>query len=183
MQFLRWSCEKLLHTENHSALALVVPLSFLEAESYKYARKYLVEHFSNIWAVAIDTDARTGIRGDSLFNTMQGRAVILLTRKFGEDNTVTEINYVDMSRGKRSQKIAMLSADIDSIIASFETFSVNEAMYSFMPVRPFNEALYNRFWPISSENGDVSVFLKQCSGAKMAPTALLTHVKDMPDVA
>ena len=177
MQFLRWSCEKLLHTENHSALALVVPLSFLEAESYKYARKYLVEHFSNIWAVAIDTDARTGIRGDSLFNTMQGRAVILLTRKFGEDNTVTEINYVDMSRGKRSQKIAMLSADIDSIIASFETFSVNDTMYSFMPVRPFNEALYNRFWPISSENDDTSVFLKQCSGAKMAPTALLTHVK------
>lgn len=177
MQFLRWSCEKLLYTENHSALALVVPLSFLEAESYKYARKYLVEHFSNIWAVAVDTDARTGIRGDSLFNTMQGRAVILLTRKYGDNATITQINYTDMSRGKRSQKITALSADIDAIVASFETFHINETMYSFMPTRPFNEDLYNRFWPISSENGDKAVFLKQCSGAKMAPTALLTHVK------
>lgn len=177
MQFLRWSCEKLLHTENHSALALVVPLSFLEAESYKYARKYLIEHFSNIWAIAIDTDARTGIRGDSLFNTMQGRAVILLTKKYGDDATITEINYVDMSRGRRSQKIDALNADIDTIASSFERFRINETMYSFMPTRPFNEELYNRFWPISSENGDKAVFLKQCSGAKMAPTALLTHVK------
>ncbi len=177
MQFLRWSCEKLLKTENHSALALVVPLSFLEAESYKYARKYLIEHFSNIWAIAIDTDARTGIRGDSLFNTMQGRAVILLTKKYGDDSTITEINYVDMSRGRRSQKIDALNADIDTIVSSFERFRINETMYSFMPTRPFNEELYNRFWPISSENGDRAVFLKQCSGAKMAPTALLTHVK------
>ena len=177
MQFLRWSCEKLLKTENHSALALVVPLSFLEAESYKYARKYLIEHFSNIWAIAIDTDARTGIRGDSLFNTMQGRAVILLTKKYGDDATITEINYVDMSRGRRSQKIDALNADIDTIVSSFERFRINETMYSFMPTRPFNEELYNRFWPISSENGDKAVFLKQCSGAKMAPTALLTHVK------
>lgn len=96
MQFVRWSREKLLNSECHSVLAFVVPLSFLEAESYKYARKYLVEHFSHIWTVAIDTDARTGIRGDSLFYTMQGRAVILLTRKYGEDATVHEINYVDL---------------------------------------------------------------------------------------
>lgn len=177
MQFLRWSCEKLLHTENHSALALVVPLSFLEAESYKYARKYLIEHFSNIWAVAIDTDARTGIRGDSLFNTMQGRAVILLTKKYGDDATISEINYIDLSRGRRSQKVAALNTDIDTIVSSFARFPINETMYSFMPTRPFNEELYNRFWPISSENGDKAVFLKQCSGAKMAPTALLTHVK------
>ena len=91
MQFLRWSCEKLLSSECHSVLAFIVPLSFLEAESYKYARKYLVEHFSHIWAVAIDTDARTGIRGDSLFYTMQGRAVILLTRKYGVDTAISEI--------------------------------------------------------------------------------------------
>jgi hypothetical protein len=108
---------------------------------------------------------------------MQGRAVILLTKKYGDDATITEINYVDMSRGRRSQKIDALNADIDTIASSFERFRINETMYSFMPTRPFNEELYNRFWPISSENGDKAVFLKQCSGAKMAPTALLTHVK------
>lgn len=177
MQFLRWSCEKLLNTENHSALALIVPLSFLEAESYKYARKYLLANFSNIWAVAIDTDARTGIRGDSLFNTMQGRAVILLTKKYGETVNTTEVNYLDLSRGRRTDKIEALNADIDSIMASFEICRINETTCSFMPVRPFNEELYGQFWPISSENGDRAIFLNQCSGAKMAPTALLTHVK------
>lgn len=176
MQFVRWSCEKLLSSECHSVLAFVVPLSFLEAESYKYARKYLVEHFSHIWTVAIDTDARTGIRGDSLFYTMQGRAVILLTRKYGENATVHEINYVDMSRGRRGEKIAALEADIQNIMNSFETFPVSDTMYSFMPSRPFNQDLYARFWPISNDNGN-AVFLNQCSGSKMAPTALLTHVK------
>jgi len=177
MQFLRWSCEKLLHSENHSVLAFVVPLSFLEAESYKYARKYLIEHFSKIWAIAIDTDARTGIRGDSLFNTMQGRAVIILTRRYGDENTISQVNYIDMSRGRRPQKVSALESDIDSIMASFQAFDVSEGMYSFMPSRPFNQDMYRNFWPVSSENGEKAVFLNQCSGAKMAPTALLTHVK------
>ncbi len=176
MQFLRWSCKKLLDSECHSALAFVVPLSFLEAESYKYARKYLIEHFSHIWAIAIDADARSGIRGDSLFYTMQGRAIILLTRKYGENTHINEINYIDMSRGRRTEKISALETDIQSIIESFETFPVSDVMYSFLPVKPFNREMYARFWPISNDSGK-AVFLNQCSGSKMAPTALLTHVK------
>lgn len=177
LQFLRWSCDKLLASENHSVLAMVVPLSFLEAESYKYARKYLTEHFSNIWVVAVDTDARTGIRGDSLFCTMQGRAVILLTRKFGEVTSIRKINFLDISRERRARKLEMLEMDINNIMDSFESFNISDAMYSFMPSKPFNETLYSQFWPISSEHGNRAVFLNQCSGAKMAPTALLTHVK------
>lgn len=176
MQFVRWSCEKLLNSQCHSVLAFIVPLSFLETESYKYARKYLVEHFSHIWAVAIDTDARTGIRGDSLFYTMQGRAVILLTRKYGENTPISKVNYLDMSRGRRIEKIAALEADIRAVLPLFETFSVSDMMYSFMPSKPFNQELYARFWPISNDNGR-AVFLNQCSGSKMAPTALLTHIK------
>ena len=176
MQFLRWSCKKLLDSGCHAALALIVPLSFLETESYKYARKYLVEHFSNIWAVSIDTDARTGIRGDSLFCTMQGRAVILLTRKYGVNTHINEINYIDMSRGRRTEKIAALESDIPTIMQSFETFPVSNEMYSFLPSKSFNKEMYARFWPISNDSGK-AVFLNQCSGAKMAPTALLTHVK------
>lgn len=176
LQFIRWSCEKLFASECHSVLALVVPLSFLEAESYKYARKYLAAHFSNLWAIAIDADARTGIRGDSLFHTMQGRAVILLTRKFNETASIEEVNYIDLSRGRRAEKIALLETDIQSIIETRETFKLADAMYSFMPSRPFNQEQYAHFWPISSQNGD-AVFLYQCSGAKMAPTALLTHVR------
>lgn len=176
MQFLRWSCEKLLRSENHSVLSLVVPLSFLEAESYKYARKYLIQHFSDIWVVAVDVDARTGIRGDSLFNTMQGRAVILLTHKYGDNSTVSEINFLDFSRGRRDEKIRKLETDMDEILNSFEKFRISETMYSFMPSHPFNEEMYATFWPISSDHGK-AIFRNQCSGAKMAPTALLTHVK------
>ncbi len=177
VQFLRWSCEKLLASDNHSVLAFIVPLSFLETESYKYARKYLVEHFSNIWAISIDTDARTGIRGDSLFMTMQGRAVIVLTRKYGENDVASEVNYADFSRGKRREKEAILQGNIDDIMSRFVTFPINDSMYSFMPSRPFNEQLYAQFWPISTETGESGIFLNQCSGAKMTPTALLTHVK------
>jgi len=177
MQFVRWSCEKLQNSQCHSVLAFVVPLSFLEAESYKYARKYLVENFSHVWAVAVDTDARTGVRGDSLFYTMQGRAVILLTRKYGEQTPIREVNYIDMSRGRRAEKIAALEKDIKTTLASFETFQITDNMYSFMPSRPFNQELYNSFWPVSSDIGK-AIFLNQCSGAKMAPTALLTHVKE-----
>ena len=178
MQLMRWSCVKLLNSECHAVLALIVPLSFLEAESYKYARKYLVEHFSEIWAIAVDADARTGIRGDSLFYTMQGRAVILLTRKYGENNHINKINYIDLSRGRRTEKIAALEADIQTIMNLFEDFPVSDKLYSFIPSRPFNQELYARFWPISSENQNShAVFLNQCSGSKMSPTALLTHVK------
>lgn len=177
MQFLRWSCEKLLHSPNHSALAFVVPLSFLEAESYQYARKYLVEHFSKIWVVAVDVDARTGIRGDSLFNTMQGRAVIVLSRRYGEETPISEFHYLDLSRERRAQKTAALERNIDHIMASFQTYPVTDGTYGLLPTRPFDKALYNKFWPISSEGSGKAVFLYQCSGAKMAPTALVTHVK------
>lgn len=177
MQFLRWSCEKLLNTKNHSVLSLVIPLSFLEGESYKYARKYLVEHFSKIWAVAIDADARTGVRSDSLFSTLQGRALIVLTKKYGDDAAITEINFADMSHETRKQKEILLGADGASIMMTFTSHRVNENTYSFMPVRSFNEELYKKFWPVSSGSDEPTIFINQCSGAKLAPTALLTHVK------
>ena len=90
LQFLRWGCEMLEHSNNHSVLAYIVPATFLEAESYKYARKYIVEHFSSAWIVSVDADARAGIRSDSMFRTQQGRAVLIATRKFGETSAMNE---------------------------------------------------------------------------------------------
>ena len=177
MQFLRWSCEKLLVSDCHSVLAFIVPLSFLEAESYKYARKYLSEHFTKIWAIAIDEDARTGIRGDSLFKTMQGRAIIILTRKIGGETTTLKYNFIDISHFKREEKAAVLEGDINEIINRFEIHKITKAMYSFMPSRPFDEEMYAKFWPISTETGEAGIFLNQCSGVKTGATALITHVK------
>lgn len=177
MQFIRWSCEKLLRLQNNSVLSLVVPLSFLEAESYRYARKYLMEHFSNIWVVPIDADARTGIRSNSLFHTLQGRAVIILTRKFGEDPGFSEYQFVDFSKGSISEKENCLNQDINQVIGQFSTYNIDVNTLAFYPAKPFDEDKYNLFWPISDDNDHNAIFMNHCSGIKLAPTALFTHVK------
>lgn len=177
MQFLRWSCKKLLDSKNHSVLALVVPLSFLEAESYKYARKYLCEHFSDVWAVAVDADARTGVRSDSLFHTLQGRAVIVLTRKYGDDTPIKKIHYCDYSHSMRGDKERLLSDDISKIASRFEEYKIETDTVAFAPVKPFDIEMYKKFWPVSDENGKKAIFLNHCSGIKLAPTAIFTHVK------
>lgn len=177
MQFLRWSCKKLLDSQNHSVLALVVPLSFLEAESYKFARKYLCEHFSDVWAVAVDADARTGARSDSLFHTLQGRSVIILTRKYGEETPVSKIHYCDFSHSVRGDKERLLSDDIASIAERFAEYDIDIDTVAFSPVKPFNTGIYKKFWPVSDINGQNAIFLNHCSGIKLAPTAIFTHVK------
>lgn len=177
MQFLRWSCKKLLDSQNHSVLALIVPLSFLEAESYKYARKYLCEHFSDVWAVAVDADARTGVRSDSLFHTLQGRAVIVLTRKYGDDAPIRVVHYCDYSHSMRGNKERLLSDDISNIASRFEEYGIDTDTVAFSPVKPFDTEMYKKFWPVSNENGQNAIFLNHCSGIKLAPTAIFTHVK------
>lgn len=177
MQFIRWSCKKLLDHESHSIMSLVVPLSFLEAESYKYARKYLVENFSSVWAVAIDADGRTGVRSDSLFNTLQGRAVIILTRRYGEQAHINEFRFADFSKGSKEEKEALLGSDIDDLVQRFTCHAVDQVTYAFCPTLPFNTELYNSFWPISGESGQCAIFNQHCSGIKLAPTAMFTHVK------
>lgn len=177
MQFIRWACKVLLDSENHSVLSFVVPASFLEAESFKYARKYLCENFSDAWIINIDADARTGVRSDSLFRTLQGRAAIILTRKYGEDNGLDRYHYCDFSKLTRSEKEAELTDSLDTIISKYEEFDVNGTTYSFAPSQSFNSELYDKFWAVSGEDNQTAIFKKHCSGIKLAPTAAFTHVK------
>lgn len=177
MQFLRWSCKKLLDSHNHSALAFVVPLSYLEAESYKYARKYLCEHFSDVWAVAIDADGRTGARSDSLFHTLQGRAVIILSRRYGQEIPITKFHYCDFAHNLRLRKEQLLSEDIQNIAEKFKEYPLDPDTLSFYPAKPFNTEMYAKCWPVSGENGQSSIFVNHCSGIKLAPTSIFTHVK------
>lgn len=177
MQFIRWSCKKLLDSENHSVLSIVVPLSFLEAESYKYARKYLCEHFSEAWIVVIDADARTGIRSDSLFRTLQGRAIIVLARKYGDNTKIDSYHFADYSDGNHAEKEAKLTEGVDGIINSFSDHNISLDTFAFIPSKPFDEKLYNKFWPVSGSDGQQAIFKQHCSGIKLAPTALFTHVK------
>lgn len=177
MQFVRWSCKKLLSTQNHAILSFVVPLSFLEAESYKYARKYIVEHFSNIWVVEVDADARTGARSNGLFKTLQGRAVIILTHRFEDNEGVKAYNHIDLSRFDRTQKDEMLKKDKNVFLELFKEYEISLDTYSFIPARPFNKDLYNKFWAISGDGAQKAIFKRHCSGIKLAPTAIYTHNK------
>lgn len=177
MQFLRWSCKMLLDSHNHSALAFVVPLSFLEAESYRYARTYICKNFSDIWAVAVDADARTGARSDSLFRTLQGRAVIVLVRKYGGKTSVGKVHFCDCSHMMSREKKQFLEGDVSCIASMFKEYPIDADTVAFSPVKPFDTEMYSRFWPVSGEAGQNAVFLNHCSGIKLAPTAIFTHVK------
>ena len=177
MQFLRWSCKKLMDTPSHSAIAMVLPRTFLENESFKYARKYLCDHFSSAWVVVIDADARTGIRSDSLFNTLQGRSVMILTKAYDGETPLSTYHFVDCSNMTKADKERFLSKDIGGIISEFSEHTIKNDMYKFFPAKPFDEEAYQAFWPISGEENQRAVFINHCSGIKLAPTAMFTHVK------
>lgn len=177
LQFLRWACEKLDTAQNHSVLALIVPSSFLEADSYKFARKYIIEHFSNMWIISIDADARAGIRSDSLFNTQQGRAILFATRRYEETLGVEKYRYYDLSRFAKSDKTKTLAKSADEIFGMLTEHDIDEASYSLCPSIPFNHEIYSSFWPVSNENDEISIFQQYCSGIKLAPTSIFTHLK------
>ena len=177
LQFLRWGCEMLEHSNNHSVLAYIVPATFLEAESYKYARKYITEHFSAAWIIAVDADARAGIRSDSMFKTQQGRAILIAVRRFGEVAPIRNFNFFDISRLSKFEKEAWLEQDADNSVRMFTRHALDSSTFALRPSLPFNEALYSSYWPVSGENETNAVFKNHCSGVKLAPSSIFTHLK------
>ena len=177
LQFLRWGCEMLERSSNHSVLAYVVPASFLEAESYKYARKYITEHFSSAWIVSVDADARAGIRSDSLFKTQQGRAILIAVRRRGESAVMSEYNFYDISRFAKTDKATWLEQSSETSLRSFTSHDIDTSNYALRPSLPFNEELYSSYWPVSGETEPNSIFKNHCSGVKLAPSSIFTHIK------
>ncbi len=178
MLFLRWSCERLKECDGHSILSFIVPSSFLEAESFRYARKYLCENFSAAWILEVDADARTGIRTESIFRTLQGRALIVLVRKSGESEPVKKIHYGSIAACTLADKKAFLAKCGEEILQSYKDIPIREdGMWTFRPTAPFDELAYAKFWRIGDEYGLNTIFCKHCSGVKLAPTALFVHLK------
>lgn len=175
MQFLRWGCEKLLKSETNAVLSFIVPSSFLEAESYKYARKFISENFSKVWIVCIDSDARTGVRSGSLFHTLQGRALIVLARKYGQQNKMTDFSYADYSRDIVNKE-KLLTASIEDTMLHFQNYKLESHNYIFAPTKIFDSVMYRKFWPVSGNSNNNGIFINQCSGIKLAPTAMFSHV-------
>ena len=177
LQFLRWGCKKLQASPNHSVLAYIVPSTFLETDSYKFARKYICENFSNLWVVSVDADARTGIRSDSLFKTQQGRAILIATRRYGEAVGTNEYMYFDISHFAKGEKTSWLEQSAEDSIRMFTEHEIDAANYGLCPSMPFNQELYSSYWPISSKTDPNAIFQQYCSGIKLTPTSIFTHVK------
>ena len=112
-----------------------------------------------------------------MFHTLQGRAVIVLTRKYGNTVPITKVHYCDYSHSMRREKEHLLSGDITDISSRFEEYTIDADTVAFSPVKPFNTDMYKKFWPVSDENGQNAIFINHCSGIKLAPTAIFTHVK------
>lgn len=178
VKFLRWSCERAVRRSGMTTIAMVVPISFLEAESYKYARKFLAENFSAIWVVAVDADGRSGIRSNSLFHTLQGRAVLIVTRDVAShENRCSKFHFADFSTVSSEEKDFRLGELFPSAGSRFSQHLIPQGTYSLIPAPPFDEQTYLKFISVTAGTPtDRAIFKSYCSGIKLAPTAMFTHV-------
>lgn len=175
MQFLRWASDILIHSPQNSVLAFILPLSFLEAESYKFARKFMSENFSEAWFIALDADARTGVRNESLFNTLQGRAIAIFARHSDQNNSFKNYFYQDWTAFSKDEKYDAMENRIECNLADFSKEELLGLDCPFRPKKEFDVEKYTKFWNVSGNSN--GIFKNHCSGIKLAPTALFTHVK------
>lgn len=181
VKFLRWSCQKLVLSDA-AVLALIVPSSFAEHGSYKYARKWMAEHFGRLWTLDIDMDGRTGVPSSSLFNTRQGRTLIVAMRGFPELGSSTDqVEHASIAYLSKEDKLAYLAEALTKPIASWQTVRIGHSTWGLRPPGRFDSEAYEGFWPLYSMDAnptrDISIFQRKASGVKLAPTAMFVHIK------
>lgn len=168
-KFLRWCLYK-AEKSSPSVFALVLPSSFVQNESFVNARKYLVEHVSEMWILDFDIDNRAGHNAENLFNTLQGR--LLLVGTIRQLNFMCPvIHYKAIYDLKRSEKRKFFESEVN--LDGWEEVHVNKK-YTLKPIKGVNEELYANFWHLTSEE-EPTIFMRDCSGLKLAPTHLLVH--------
>lgn len=168
-KFLRWCLFK-AEESRPSIFALVLPSTFAQNESFVYARKYLTELVSELWVLNFDADNRAGHHSENLFNTLQGR--LLLVGTIRELNmSLPTIHYKDINRLSLREKKAFFSAEVD--LNNWKTVKLDKK-YALKPSAAVDEELYASFWHLRSEENP-AIFQRDCSGLKLAPTHLLIH--------
>ncbi len=175
MKFLRWSVDKVLTVQN-GGICLILPSAFCTHQSYAYARRYLQSIFNKFFILEIDNDIRTGIKSSNLFNTLQGRILLIAIRKQNSEESNSYFHH-SITNFTKNQKIDYLNSDQADYLSNFTAFSPSE-LNIFKPVSTnYDLELYSRFWNVykSSTNDDHYVFSRQCSGIKLAPSSLFTH--------
>lgn len=168
-KFLRWCLYK-AEKSSPSVFALVLPSTFAQNESFLNARKYLVEHVSEMWVLDFDIDNRAGHNAENLFNTLQGR--LLLVGTIRQLNfTLPTIHYKGIYNLTKREKKEFLESDIE--FTDWESVNIDKK-YIFKPSAKVDEELYANFWHLGSDD-EPSIFMRDCSGLKLAPTHLLVH--------
>lgn len=186
MKFLRWAADKIL-AGKMGVLALVLPSTFAAHPTYRHAREWLIGNFGQFWAMDIDRDLRTGVRSSSLFNTQQGRMLLIATHSGTVPDTRSgRLYYKAITDRTRAQKKAFLdeARNNDEYIDIFSQHDLDKETSAFRPIgNSHDRELYSRFWAVHSadpkgpEPGERCVFVRHCSGTKLAPTALFVHTK------
>jgi predicted helicase len=171
IKFLRWCVDRALNSVP-SLFALILPSSFGKHPSYKYARKYLTDHFNELWVLDFDSDNRTGIAVSSLFQTRQGRLLLVGVITSSGSGTAI-IKYHSINEYSRAEKVSYLkNTEID--LTRFETLEVDTDNYALKPTALYDKEAYSKFWPLSNRSNS-GIFYRHCSSIKLAPTHLLVH--------
>ena len=177
LQFYRWNCSVLEANEGLAILALILPSSFLENDSFTPARRYLLDHYSDVYVLEIDGAARSGIRADNIFYTQQGRCIVVAARGnlLASDATVHHLSVVQLRREMKNEYLSGFDA---SELENFTSFKPTESIaYSFCPPQEFDEKTYSQYWPLRADE-EPSVFRKDISGIKLSPVSLFVHAKN-----
>jgi hypothetical protein len=183
MKFLRWGLYK-LPTDKPAILAFVLPGSFLGHGTYSVARKWIVDHFSDVWTIEFDADLRTGTASSQLFQTRQGRCLLVCARS-GEPATTPHIKYKSLLKFSKNDKERFLDEAAESMVSgskieslSFEHVSLADSPYRFKPQKSYDQERYSSFhqlWQKKAIGGEKVIFLRQVSGIKLGVTAALVH--------
>lgn len=171
VKFLRWTVDRALKSKP-SVFALIIPSSFLKHPSYKFARKFIVGNFNNIWVLEFDSDLRTGTGNVNLFETQQGRC-ILIANTNEESAKVASVKYRTIVSLTKSEKIDFFKTR-NINLERWAELELDQTDYCLKPKKEFDSEEYDRFWPITASDNK-GIFLRHCSGVKLAPTHLLVH--------
>lgn len=168
-KFLRWCLYK-AEKSRPSIFALVLPSTLAQNESFINTRKYLVEHVSEMWILDFDVDNRAGHNAENLFNTLQGRLLLIGTLK-ELDLSIPHIHYKCIYSLSKREKLEFFNTDID--LSDWEEVNIGKK-YLLKPTLGVDEELYSNFWHLKSDD-EPAIFDRDCSGLKLAPTHLLVH--------
>lgn len=187
MYFLRWAIKK-LESKDTAILGLILPSSFIENVSYKYARSYLSNHFDNLWVLKFDKDLRSKTRSQNIFNTQQGR-VVVVAEKGLSDKKIKELKYRCISSYCKEEKERFFEKsdffDFEQSCYQLELFQddfapmlkakIYESETTDKTMQEYSESCWKIF---DNSSRYQCVFQRSCSGVKLGATGLLTHADE-----